>query len=249
MTAAEQMAFMEQNPWLQDPEAFEAFVTGRDLSPFLLDAYGEDIAARREELVNAITAAQIEGNLGLVALLTGQLNDLDSITENSLDNIIKNQQKQLTEYKKLLKSEKDAVVKNLEARKKAYEKYYDAINKQFDVEDFEKQRANLTAQLTKLGAATDATSLQKAQELRKKLGELDKEEAQRQREQAQQAVLESIDEELKTTNEYYDELLNNDQEMLNMMRDQLQNDRAMLDLQYLNYLLQSGMTQEQISQA
>jgi hypothetical protein len=250
MSAAERARFISENQaFFDNPDAAAAFFSGQDISSFLSATYSDQIGRATDNLRNQISAAIAEGNDALAEELKSQLKAIEDITQNSIDNIIKMQNEQIKQYKDMLNKEKKDTIDSLNARKEAYQKYFDAINKEYKEEDFEKEKARIQSQLIKLGAASDAESLKKVADLQKQLAQIEGDKAKADRDEAQKAVLESIDEEIKRTNEYYDQILNDNRLMLQKMSEQVSQNEDLLNLQYLNYLLASGKTEAEVQQA
>ena len=260
--------FMTNGEW--DDEKFQRFIQGMDISGMLTDYMNEEQAkvikdyedvllslnlelqAQQKALLDpesteediAIIEKQIEALKGEIAATTYLAEEAENMFDLTLDEMVKQQQAQISLYKDMLESERDALIESLEERKDAYNDYFDAINKQYETQDYEEQKAKLEAQILKLSGATDAASMMKVAELQSQLLDLEKGRAETLRQDAQNAVLESIDTQIEDANEYYDKRLENDAAMLAEMSNQLEVDKATYELQYWNYLQTLGLSEE-----
>jgi hypothetical protein len=134
----------------------------------------------------------------------------------------------------------------LDKRKEAYESYFDAINEQQSDEDYQEKVDQLTANLTKLSASTDMASKKQAKELEQQLEDLEKERQQELRERAQEAVIEAIDTEVEEINAKFDKLLDNEQLLLEAMKENMKD--PSFASQILASNRESGMTDLQLEQ-
>lgn len=143
------------------------------------------LQAKEQELEEAIASGKSQTQIDTITAAIEALNSEIAITELlldetatmfdlTLDQIIDKQQKQLNIYKDMLEKEREALVKSLEERRDAYNKYFDAINKQYQKEDYEEQKARIESQILKLSGASDAASMMKVAELQAELAALEK---------------------------------------------------------------------------
>jgi chromosome segregation ATPase len=166
--------------------------------------------------------------------------------EASLELRLEQEEKQLEIYRSYLEQQQEALQDSLDKRKEAYESYFDAINEQQSDEDYQEKVDQLTANLTKLSASTDMASKKQAKELEQQLEDLEKERQQELRERAQEAVIEAIDTEVEEINAKFDKLLDNEQLLLEAMKENMK------DPSFANQILasnrESGMTDLQLEQ-
>ena len=152
-----------------------------------------------------------------------QLEDTEKIYLASLKLRYEQQQQQLDMYREMLQKETDALTEALEKRKDAYQKYFDTINKEEEVEDYEQQAQILIANISKLSSSTNADAMAKTADLAKQLEDLEKERLKELREQAQDAVIQSIENEVQEISDNLEKLLNNEQALLNAMLNDAKN--------------------------
>lgn len=217
----------------------------------LLIGLGLELQAQQQALREASTEEDRAAIQEIINNLEGEIQATEYLAQEALtmfdmtlDEMIKKQQQQISLYKDMLEAERDALIESLEERKDAYNDYFDAINKQYETQDYEEQKAKLEAQILKLSGATDAASMMKVAELQSQLADLEKGRAETLRQDAQTAVLESIDTQIEDANEYYDKRLENDAAMLAEMGNQLEVNKATYELQYWNYLQTLGLSEE-----
>lgn len=98
-------------------------------------------------------------------------------------------------YIKKLQKEQEALKASLDARKKMYEKYFDALNQEDEDEDYETRRAQLEEAIAKLSTATDAGSLQKLRDYQQELNDLDEDYNDTIRDRMREATLANLDNE------------------------------------------------------
>ena len=146
-----------------------------------------------------------------------ELEDLNKIYLASLKMRYDQQQAQLDMYKDLLQKETDALTEALEKRKEAYQKYFDAINKEAEEEEYEEKAQLLISNIAKLGSSTNADAMAKTADLAKQLEDLEKERLKELRQQAQEAVIQNIEDEVTKISDNLEKLLNNEQALLSAM--------------------------------
>ena len=166
--------------------------------------------------------------------------------EASLELRLEQEEKQLEIYRSYLEQQQEALQDSLDKRKEAYESYFDAINEQQSDEDYQEKVDQLTSNLAKLSSSTDMASKKQAKELEQQLEDLEKERQQELRERAQEAVIEAIDAEVEEINAKFDKLLDNEQLLLEAMKENMK------DPSFINQVLASnrenGMTDLQLEQ-
>lgn len=246
-------------------EKFDRFTSGGDISSMIADyqntersRIAQDYSAQliadnvrlsglKDELALATTQAdrdvieaKIEALKGEIAATEYMIENLPDMYELSLAEIVKAQQAQIAYQKEVLQEQQDNLIKSLEKRKEAYQNYFDAINEAYKTQTYEEDKARILEQMGKLGAGTDATSLAKAAELQKQLIELEKGRAEERRQAAQDAVMESIDNQIETSNEKFDEMIKNDSLVLAAINEGTR-------YQYQALLVSQGKTPEEIS--
>lgn len=157
-----------------------------------------------------------------------QLEDTNKIFLASLKQRYDQQQAQLDSYKDYLQKETDALVDSLEKRKEAYQKYFDAINQEAEVEEYEERANQLIENITRLGSSMNTDATAKRADLAKELEELEKERLQTLRQQAQEAMIKSIEDQVTQINDNLEKLLTNEQALLNAMLTDAQSPSEMM---------------------
>ena len=171
--------------------------------------------------IEAEKALGDEANKAYIAKLEQDLKyleDSENLFKASLEVRLEQQEKELEQYKSYLEEEREALQDSLEKRKEAYEEYFDAVNQNEEDEDYEEQADLLISNLAKLGSSSDAASIKQSKEMEKQLEELEAERLKELRERAQEAIIENIDDQLDQISEKFDKLLENNQELLTLMR-------------------------------
>jgi hypothetical protein len=273
MSAAEKSGYIAQHPeFFKNAEARKAFENGSDITSYLKSAYGEKkedlsqeydrqiqkaqerISVADDKIKNAKSDVERKAAEKEKAAAEEDLreakedkNELDSIFDISLDDIVKKQQSQISTYKNFLKQQQSDLIDSLNARKQAYQDYFDAINAAYDEQNFASEEQRIQEQIVKFSAGTDATSQNKILELTNKLSELQKNHSEEQRKKSQEAVLNNIDDEISKINDYYDKVLNNDKEMLALMNQWLAGGKSRDE--YEAYLTKLGYTNEEKEQS
>lgn len=175
-----------------------------------------------------------------------ELNDVESFYQADLETRLNKENEQLEEFKKMLEAQQEAVQDSLNKRKEAYEKYYEAINKQEEDTDYEKESTQLQTNLAKLASSSDASAVSMRKELEQSLKDLEEERLKTLRERAQEAVLNSMDDELSTISAKFDDVLNNQQALLTMFNKQLENPSTFLSNLITSQAADGKMTQLQL---
>lgn len=175
-----------------------------------------------------------------------ELNDVESFYQADLETRLNKENEQLEEFKKMLEAQQEAVQDSLNKRKEAYEKYYEAINKQEEDTDYEKESTQLQTNLAKLASSSDASAVSMRKELEQSLKDLEEERLKTLRERAQEAVLNSMDDELSTISAKFDDVLNNQQALLTMFNKQLEDPSTFLSNLITSQAADGKMTQLQL---
>lgn len=175
-----------------------------------------------------------------------ELNDVESFYQADLETRLNKENEQLEEFKKMLEAQQEAVQDSLNKRKEAYEKYYEAINEQEEDTDYEKESTQLQTNLAKLASSSDASAISMRKELEQSLKDLEEERLKTLRERAQEAVLNSMDDELSTISAKFDDVLNNQQALLTMFNKQLESPSTFLSNLITSQAADGKMTQLQL---
>ena len=189
----------------------------------------DNIKKELQELNNELNAEIAKGanaNQATIQFLRERIKELESedFLSVDLETLVEQENKRIEAYKELLQKEQDALTKSLEERKDAYHKYFDAINQSAEDEDYEEKATLLVSNLSKLSGSTNATAKSQVEELQNSLAELEKERLETLRQRAQEAVIQSIDDTIDQISEKFDELLENNREILNMLKGTDEND-------------------------
>ena len=154
-----------------------------------------------------------------IAILESQIKAVDKLNEVSFQEVIKKekeyQDSRLEIIKEAIQKENDLRKEQLENLKDAYQEYFDEIDKEAEATDYEEARARIMANMSALGASTDAASLKALAELEQELTELDKERMETLRQEGRDALLSNIDDEVTRIDENLEKLLENNEELLN----------------------------------
>lgn len=162
-------------------------------------------------------AARDEGKIKMLKEVLAQL-EADTFYQVDLETLVEQQNARINAYKELLQKEEELLTKSLEERKDAYQSYFDSINQQSEDEEYEDKAGLLTANLAKLSGSTSMTAKAQTEELQNSLAELEKERLDTLRQRAQEAVIQSIDDTITEINDSFAELLENNREILNLLR-------------------------------
>lgn len=150
-----------------------------------------------------------------------RLRDNVNIFRADLKVLIDQQNAQLELYKDYLEQQQEELEDALDKRKEAYQKYFDALKEIQEDEDYEEQATRLATNAAKLASSTDAHSNAVRADLEQQLQDLEKEHLQQLRERAQEAVLNSLDDEVEHISNALDELLKNSELLYQMMQNEL----------------------------
>ena len=151
------------------------------------------------------------------------LEDVNRIFKADLQLRVEQENAQLDIYKTYLQKQQEALSESLEKRKDAYQKYFDAVNQNTEDEKYEEQASILVANLSKLSSSTNADAIKQSKDLEKQLEELEKERLETLRQRAQEAIMQNLEDEVSQINEKFDKLLENNQALIQMMRQDLVN--------------------------
>lgn len=162
-------------------------------------------------------ATRDEGKIKMLKEVLAQL-EADTFYQVDLETLVEQQNARINAYKELLQKEEELLTKSLEERKDAYQSYFDSINQKSEDENYEEKAGLLTANLAKLSGSTSMTAKAQTEELQNSLAELEKERLDTLRERAQEAVIQSIDDTITEINDSFAELLENNREILNLLR-------------------------------
>lgn len=143
---------------------------------------------------------------------------MDDFFSVDLETLVEQENERIEAYKELLQSQEEALTKSLEKRKEAYQKYFDAINQTAEDEEYEEKAELYISNLAKLSGSTSMTAKAQTEELQNSLAELEKERLQTLRERAQEAVIQNIDDTISSINTHFEELLENNREILNLLK-------------------------------
>lgn len=150
-----------------------------------------------------------------------QLEDQTNLFRADLKLLVDQQQAQLDIYKEYLQKQNEQLEDALNARKDAYQKYFDALAEMQEDADYEEQATRLATNAAKLASSTDAHSNAVRADLESQLEELEKEHLKELRERAQEAVLNNIDDEVEHMSEQLDKILENSELLYQLMQQQM----------------------------
>lgn len=162
-------------------------------------------------------AARDEGKIKMLQEILAQL-EADTFYQIDLETLVEQQNARINAYKELLQKEEELLTKSLEERKNAYQSYFDSINQKSEDENYEEKAGLLTANLAKLSGSTSMTAKTQTEELQNSLAELEKERLDTLRQRAQEAVIQSIDDTITEISDSFSELLENNREILNLLK-------------------------------
>ena len=162
-------------------------------------------------------AARDEGKIKMLKEVLAQL-ESDTFFQVDLETLVEQQNARINAYKELLQKEEELLTKSLEERKNAYQLYFDSINQKSEDEEYEEKAGLLTTNLAKLSGSTSMTAKSQTEELQNSLAELEKERLDTLRQRAQEAVIQSIDDTITEISDSFSELLENNREILNLLR-------------------------------
>lgn len=152
-----------------------------------------------------------------------KLLDTTTLFRADLQTLINQEKAQLDIYKEYLEAQQKELEDSLNKRKEAYEKYFEAINQEYEEEEYEKQANTLMTNLSKISTSTDAASQAQRKQLEQQLKDLEEERQKTLRENAQQVVLNNMESTLEEISEKFDKLLNSNQALIDAMKGEIAN--------------------------
>lgn len=241
MDETEKTQFIQDNYTLfqgeQGAELYKAFEEGnyKAIQSALAtnNALREQIALQLQNLKTRLEIAEAQEEINdaevsylkeQIAIYEDYMDEESSIYQADLKLRLEKEQAQLDLYKEYLEKQRDALTDSLDKRKEAYEKYFDAIDREEADEEYDAKADLLTANLSKLSSSTNASALQQTKELQQKFEDLEKERLQELRERAREAVLDDLDSEVSQINEKFDKLLENEAALLSAMQGEISTD-------------------------
>lgn len=218
------------------------------------EALREQITLRLQDLKTRLQIAEAQEEINdaevsylkeQIALYEDYMDEESSVYQADLKLRLEKEQSQLDLYKEYLEKQQDALTDSLDKRKEAYEKYFDAIDRDEADEEYDAKANLLTANLSKLSSSTNATALQQTKELQQKFEDLEKERLQELRERAREAVLNNLDSEVSEINEKFDKLLEDQSALLAAMQGEISADPN----GFANRMISSGIENMTATQA
>lgn len=170
------------------------------------------------------------------------LTDSENLYAASLNTRLEQEQKYLSEYKSYLEDQKEALTESLDKRKEAYSDYFETVNQNAEIEDFQNQEKTLIANISKLATSNSADAINQTAQLEQQLKDLEKERLQTLRQQAQDNLMTSIEDEVSQINEKFDKLLNSQTALLAAMTQDLSDPTSFLSNIISNKATQEGLT-------
>lgn len=167
-----------------------------------------------KRIEQAIEAANNEAEKEVLRRQKAALEKANSLYSPSLQMQLEREQAAVNKYKEYLQQQTDDLKNALNDRKNAYQKYFDAINQEYEDQDYEEQQQLLIENLGKIGAGTDATSMAKIASLESTLKENEKERRETLRQRAQDALLNSLDDQVSNIEQKLQEQLDNEKNLL-----------------------------------
>lgn len=221
LTGSEFTDYMAKHEALFSQEGFyEAFTSGKDLTGFIKDSNGyfeqtrNNLLAKIREALKSATG----GYKQYLIKLEASLKEEDKIYAVSFQKRLEREQAAVNKYKEYLQQQTDDLKNALNDRKNAYQKYFDAINQEYEDQDYEEQQQLLIENLGKIGAGTDATSMAKIASLESTLKENEKEHRETLRQRAQDALLNSLDDQVSNIEKRLEEQLSNENILLETIK-------------------------------
>lgn len=221
LTGSEFTDYMAEHEALFSQEGFyEAFTSGKDLTGFIKDSNGY-FEQTRNNLLSKIKEALKSATGGYkqyLIKLEASLQEEDKIYAVSFQKQLEREQAAVNKYKEYLQQQTDDLKNALNDRKNAYQKYFDAINQEYEDQDYEEQQQLLIENLGKIGAGTDATSMAKIVSLESTLKENEKERRETLRQRAQDTLLNSLDDQVSNIEQSLEEQLANEKILLETIK-------------------------------
>lgn len=191
-----------------------------------LTVSSEKVEALNDDQTNLLKT-QIAGLQTLAEKQKEVYDQMYEVAEQLAQNDIDNQTKAI-----------EAQIETLEARKEAYEDYFNELDALQDEEDNAETHDSLVKQIAALSGALDGQSKSKIKELQAELEDLKEEELQNQRERQQDAILDSIDNETEELNTQLDNL----NESLNKLMEEYLSNSDLLQPSATNYATSTADT-------
>ena len=160
-----------------------------------------------KRIEQAIEAANNEAEKEILRRQKAALDKANSLYSPSLQMQLEREQAAVNKYKEYLQQQTDDLKNALNDRKNAYQD-----------QDYEEQQQLLIENLGKIGAGTDATSMAKIKSLESTLKENEKERRQTLRERAQDALLNSLDDQVSKIEKSLEEQLKNENNLLQTIK-------------------------------
>lgn len=199
---------------------YEAFISGKDLTG-LIKASNSYFEQTRKNLLAQVTEA-LKSATGAyrqyLLVLEASLKREDTIYAVSFQKRLEREQAAVDKYKEYLQQQSDDLKDALNERKNAYQKYFDAINQEYEDQEYEEQQQLLIENLGKIGAGTDATAMAKIASLESTLKENEKERRETLRQRAQETLLSSLDDQVSNIEKNLEEQLSNEKDLLAEIR-------------------------------
>lgn len=195
-------------------------ITEEQLRNYMNMRKARNYDAKQVEFVNKLSADGLE-------ILNNVVEKVEEIGDTYEENIKSIQEKTNSWYetqvdyqdqivealKSKLKEEQDAVQNSLDKRREMYDKYFESLQEEEDDASFEDEQARLQKAIVSLSGATDATSLSKLKEYQQELNDLEKEQRQTERDRRKDALDTYLDNQEEKMNQYYEDRLNNEEEL------------------------------------
>lgn len=197
-------------------------ITEEQLRNYMKMRKARDYDTKQVDFVNKLSADGLK-------ILNEQVEKIEEIGDAYEDNLKAIQEKTNSLYeaqidyqdqiiealKSKLQEEQDAIQNSLDKRKDMYDKYFESLQEEEDDADFEDEQARLQKAIISLSGATDATSLSKLKEYQQQLDDLEKEQRQTERDRRKDALDTYLDNQEEKMNQYYEDRINNEQELWN----------------------------------
>ena len=195
-------------------------ITEEQLRSYMNMRKARSYDAKQVEFVNSLSADGLE-------ILNSVVEKIEEIGDTYEKNIKSAQEKTNSWYeiqvdyqdqivealKSKLKEEQDAIQNSLDKRREMYDKYFESLQEEEDDTNFENEQARLQKAIVSLSGATDATSLSKLKEYQQELNNLEKEQRQTERDRRKDALDTYLDNQEEKMNQYYEDRLNNEEEL------------------------------------
>lgn len=257
MSETDRTKFMDENKELfagfAGDELFRAFQSGNFTmieqalasNPTLMKERERLLSQITQELKNELAREGNAYNAAYVEFLKQQkayFEDSNKTYRASLEERLKQEEAAIERYKNLLEKQQEALVKSLEKKKDAYQKYFDAINEQAEDEEYEEQASRIIENISKLSATSNADASKMRKELSQELQQLEEERLKTLRERAQEQVIQNIEEELKKIQDKFDELIKSNKDLLDAFLERVKNPEMLLAEKISQTAISDGLT-------